>query len=163
MTLLTGKRVPENRVGFTLVELVFVILLIAILAGFSVPLFRSTFSELKLKDTAFNLAKIVNYAQEMAILERVSYKLNFNLAEGKFWLSRCAAFGLPACRRFGGKYGKTFRLPRGLHFSAGEGISFYPDGRSDTAEIKIVDRDWEGRILRVKGFGSRVEILDVNS
>ena len=72
--------------GFTLLELTLVVLLIAVLIGLSTPLFRRTFSSIQIRNISFNIAKTVNYAQEMAIVEKVSYKLNFNYDEGSILL-----------------------------------------------------------------------------
>ena len=153
MILPIGKRKyrTDSRRGFTLVELVLVILLISILVGLSTPLFKRTFSDLELRNISLDIAKMINYAQEMAIVDKIKYKLNFNIDRGEFWIA--------------GRHGKKITLPRGLkitldaeYIDKGE-LAFYPDGRSDKAEIKITDRKTgEGRLIKIKGFGSRVEI-----
>jgi Tfp pilus assembly protein FimT len=166
-----GKK--SQRSSFTLIELVLVILLISILTAISTPLFRRTFSDLIIKNAAFDLAKMVNYAQEMAIIEKVAYKMNFDFEGGKYWLTRYGPVEGPDGpstgpdgSRYGkieGRYGRDYFLPRGLGLSCDkEGIVFYPDGRSDEAEIKISDEKGEtARFIRVKGFANRVKIVEV--
>ena len=155
-----GNRRPRNNTGFTLIELVLVILLISILTALSTPLFRRTFSDLILRNAALDMAKLINYAQEMAIIEKVNYKVNFNFEERKYWLTRQKPEGV-SYERIKGRYGKPFSLSRDLELSSDkeEGFILYPDGRSDKAKIEIRDKKnkW-GRRLHVKGFGTQIEI-----
>jgi len=149
--------------------LILVILLIAVITGLSIPLFRNSFADLNLKNASFNIAKIANYAQEMAIVERASYKLNFDLREGKFWLTRDdVPDETPNYERIKGSYGEDFSLSRGLEFIAfssqgqqslnyGE-VFFYPDGRCSRGQITIVNKKGQERILSLEDFGSRVSI-----
>jgi prepilin-type N-terminal cleavage/methylation domain-containing protein len=155
----------RTRAGFTLIELMLVILLIAVLVGLSAPLFQRSFSDLQLRSTTFNIAKTINYAGEMSIIERVKYRLNFEVENNKYWITRYdSAGGISGYKRIGGKYRKFFFLPEGLEFS-GEvrEITFYPDGRSDNLEIGIVDKKGNGRLVRVKGFGRSVEIEELKN
>ncbi|MBL7156753.1 MAG: prepilin-type N-terminal cleavage/methylation domain-containing protein [Candidatus Omnitrophica bacterium] len=161
---LTEKKLfGAGRAGFTLIELILVALLISILISLSTPLFRRTFSDIQLKNTAFNMARMINYMREIAIIERANYKLNLDHKKGTYWIMKLDSFGeKPVYKRIGGRYGRTFSLPEGLRFGDKvKKIVFYPDGRSNEAEIKIVDKNGEGRILHVKGFGSEIEIKDI--
>ena len=150
----------KRQSSFTLIELILVILLISILIGLSTPLFKRTFSGLQLKNTTFNITKIINYAQEIAIVERVNYKVNFDFEEGNFWITKLDESGdIPVYKRIGGRHGRIFLLPRELIIAGKkEEIILYPDGRSDEVEIKIIDKSGESRLLRVKGFGNQIEI-----
>jgi len=159
-----GKRHAGSRkAGFTLIELVLVALIISILIGLSTPLFRNTFSDLQLKNTAFNLAKLINYTREMAIIESTNYRINMNFKKREFWVTKLDSSGDEAVyKRIGGRYGKFFSLPEGLILKSKKNkITFYPDGRSNEAEIKIITKTGEGRLLHVKGFGTEIEIKDI--
>ena len=37
-------------------------------------------------------------------------------------------------------------------------IIFYPDGRSDKAEIKVTDKSQKGYLILIKGFGSQIPV-----
>jgi len=152
----SAARVPQQ--GFTLLELVLVISLILLIAGFSGPLFRRTFSDLELKNTVYNLSKIINYAQEMAIIERTNYKIIFNDEENKYWLTKLDTKDAESIyKRIGGKYGRTFRLPESFTlFYEKEYVTLYPDGQADKYKIKIFDKSGHGYELNVKGFGNQV-------
>jgi len=155
----------KYRRGFTLIELVLVILFISIITALSTPLFRNTFSELELKNTTFNLSKIINYAQEMAIIDKASYKLNFDFDGGAYWLTKSYFVDRKQTfTKLEGKYGRKFYFPDGLALTASKKeIVLYPDGRSDTAEISIVDKNGRGRSLKVASFGSQVEIEEIGN
>jgi prepilin-type N-terminal cleavage/methylation domain-containing protein len=167
MTLQTGKKYQSNA-GFTLIELVFVILIISILVALSTPLFKRTFTNLELKNTSFNIAKIISYAREMAIIKRANYRVNFDPEKGKTWITRLdttAEEGPPAYKRIGGRYGRVFSLPGGVMIEAEtEEITFYPDGRASLkGEIKITDESRRGYLLHVREFGASVKIEEIGS
>ena len=165
------RRIKKSLTGFTLIELVLVILLVSVIAALSTPLFRRTFSDLELKGASFTMAKLINYARQTAIIEKANYKLNLDFAEGKFWITkRDSAAGEAEYKGIGSRYGKVFSLPGGVRFADADGnfnekseIVFYPDGRSAGGDIKIVNKAGDGRILRVRGFGRRVEIEGVEN
>ncbi|MCK4462842.1 MAG: prepilin-type N-terminal cleavage/methylation domain-containing protein [Candidatus Omnitrophica bacterium] len=165
MILRIGSRNQRNKylTGFTLIELVLVILLISILVALSTPLFRRTFSDLELRNTAFNITKLINYAQEMAIIERTNYKLNFDFKKGKYHLTYLVATeDTPVYEKIEGRHGKTFLVPRGLTLEGKKDeIIFYPDGRSDKVKLNLIDKNGKGYLLRVKGFGRHVEMEEI--
>ncbi|MFH1380575.1 MAG: hypothetical protein ABIH57_00185 [Candidatus Omnitrophota bacterium] len=171
MTLQIGMKAIKSKLNikpklsqaaFTLIELVLVILFIAILAALSTPLFRNTFTDLELKNTTFNLSKTINYAQEMAIIDRTIYRLNFDFENGRYWVTKLGvAEGKNVFEKLGNKYGRDFVFPRGITFTSDEDkINFYPDGRSDTAEIKIGNTKGNGESIILQGFGSRIEVKE---
>lgn len=155
-----GKKTARSK-GFTLIELVLVIILISVITALSAPLFSRTFSDLVIRNTALDMAKMINYAQEMAIIEKSNYKLNIDSEKAKYWITRYkpAEEGF-LYERIKGRYGKMFFLPRGLALTCDKsGALFYPDGRSDKVEIKVRDKSsGETRIVKIKGFASRVQI-----
>jgi len=143
----------KTKNSFVLIELILVILLVSVIAGLSSPRFRNSFTSLKLKDTCFNIVKLANYAQEMAIVERVNYKMTFNSQSGQFYLSRAKDSQ------------KVFSLPKGFSFSTSANpleVFFYPDGRLKAQELKVTANNGEARLINFKSFGSKFEIKSVN-
>ena len=133
-----GKK-RSRTAAFTLVELVLTALIVAILVGVSMPLFSRQFSDLELRNSCYNIAKLTSLAQQKAIAEGRFYKINFDFEEAKYWLT--AGEDLEEFERLGTKYGRTYRLPsqselRGKKSS----FIFYPNGNSEKMEIIIVGR-----------------------
>ena len=155
MTLPIGRR-PIKK-GYTLIELVLLTIIIAILVAVSTPLFRKTFASLELKDTSFNVAKLIGFAQEKAIIERTPYKLIIDKDKSSFQLRRQSPDDSRKYVKIKEKYGRRFTLPRGLRFKKDNEIIFYPDGRSDRAIITILGKTKSLKI-NVKGSLGYVEI-----
>ena len=154
------KRIRNS--GFTLIELTLVTFLILTLVGLSVPLFRKTFSDLSAKDTSFSISKLINYAQEMAVLEKKSYKINFDFKKGTYQLFEIDALKKPpAYKKAQGRFGKLLRTPQGVSLKGKKsGMVFYPDGHCDELKVDIMVKD-AGYSVIVKRFGNMVEINPV--
>lgn len=165
----------SKRSGFTLIELTLVTVIILALMGLSAPLFRKTFSDLTAKDAAFNISKLISYAQERAVIERRNFKITFNFTSGNYQLSESqVSKGKTAYKQMKGRFGRTFTLPQGLSFRDDESgiakakneeykkaIVFYPDGRSDPLVIEMLNKENAGYRITSKGFGALVGIKEV--
>ena len=119
---------------FTLIEIILVTLLIAIIIGVSTPVFRNFFYGFQQTNFPVDLAKLIRYAQERAIVERIRYKLKVDFTNDKYWLE---AGNEPVSGRFGNK----FVIPQGITIefenTDSSFMSFYPDGRTDQKFIYI--------------------------
>ena len=145
--------------GFTLIELVLVALIILVIIGLSTPLFRRQFSGLEMKNASFNIAKAVNYAQEMAIIDRTVYKVNFDFEKGVFWITkRMVSEDVETYTEISGRYGRIFYMPKGAALTGKTAeIMLYPDGRSDAGVIQISDKNGDGYEVSIGGFETRIE------
>ena len=140
MTLPTGKSrksLPDG--AFTLVEILAVLLLLGILLGIALPRFSGTTQDFQLVNSARNLAKLLTYAQERSIVERVSYQAVFDARGASYWLERIhEEERRTVAQRIEGRYGRTTTLPTGIEFRfPAEPIHFYPDGTSDPFSIEL--------------------------
>ena len=166
-----------RRAGFTLIELTLVTVIILALVGLSIPLFRKTFSNLSAKDAAFNISKLISYAQEKSVIDRKNYEMAFNFTANQYQLFESKqSTDRFVCTKINNRFGRVFTLPQGLYFKdpsgeqahqEGEGykknIVFYPDGRCDGLTIEILDKKGSGYEIVSKGFGSLIEIKEVAS
>ncbi|MDP3729997.1 MAG: prepilin-type N-terminal cleavage/methylation domain-containing protein [Candidatus Omnitrophota bacterium] len=154
------KRIQNN--GFTLIELTLVTLLVLVIAGLSTPLFKKTLSNLSARNASFNICKLVNYAQEMAVLERKNYKIAFDFKKGRYQLLQLSPLAKPSVYvKTAGRFGKLFGLGQGLNLSGSKsGIIFYPDGHCDEARINVLTK-LGGYSIMVKGFGNTAEVKEV--
>lgn len=165
MTLPTGARSkPNSRAAFTLIELVLVILFVMVLAGLVSPLFKKTFRNLEAQNAASNLAKTINYGQELAVIEKQNYRLDVGYENNEYHLMRWDA-SLPsgaAYAKVQGRYGRTFYIPDRFEMTGVDSnIVFYPDGRSEEAEIRITDKDGRGYIISIRAFAMETEINEI--
>ena len=162
MISLIGMKLRPNKsvAAFTLIELFLVVLLLSVIVSLSTPMFRRTFSELSLKNTAFTISKLANYSQEMAIIDRVSYRMNLDYKNGKFWLAKFEPKE-NTYKKLTNMYGKVFAFPESSNASGPKDVTFNPDGRCDEAEIRITDAHGTGYAVRTQGFGRRVAVEDI--
>lgn len=148
--------------AFTLIELTLVTIILLTLVGLSIPLFKRTFSDLSAKNTAFNISKLINYAQESAVIARKNFKLVFNLEKGSYQLFEVdASVNPPLLKKIRSRYGRLFSLPKELKFSGNrKEFVFYPDGHCDEIKINVLAKN-RGYCVSVKRFGNMVGIQEV--
>lgn len=155
----THGRRPQGRgcarawaAGFTLLELVLVLVIAGIVLGVSSPSLRRFLWSRRAGDAAREMVALAEYARSQAVVEGRAYRLNLDPEEGCFWLTAETAgeFVEPPT-----EFGRLFLLPQGTaarwkwpHEGVGWGwIGLYPDGRSDPVSILITDA-W-GEAVRV--------------
>lgn len=156
MTTSPIGRKQRNKAGFTLIELLLSVLIIAILVGMATPLFRRQFTDLELRNSAYNIAKLISYAQRKAIGEQKYFKINFDYELGKYWLA--AGEDIKEFKRLKHRYGKKFSLPEGIAIRGEKKFFiFFPNGRSEKIEITVSSKK-RGLTLKTKGSMGHVEI-----
>ena len=128
--------------AFSLIELLFVVIILGIILGLAVPQFRNSFSSLILKDTADSLAHLMRYAQSRAILKNTTHGIFFQ-DDKRYWLAEesSAAIMPGTFQRVPGNAGRTFDIPEELTMELqAEHINFYPDGTMDRMDVVLHHR-----------------------
>jgi len=74
--------------GFTLLEILTVFTILAVMFAALVPMFRDSFIDLQVRDTARNLAATVRFAQEQAIVHGIEYRVCISTKDREYWVSR---------------------------------------------------------------------------
>jgi prepilin-type N-terminal cleavage/methylation domain-containing protein len=64
--------------GFTLIEIMLVVVIILIVAGVAVPKLSGSFSSTRMKDAVRSTVRVARYARSMAILEQADCTLSFS-------------------------------------------------------------------------------------
>lgn len=133
------------RPGFTLLELILVILIMAVLLGLSTPEFRKTFNNMQFSRSCSDLSAVLNYARQRAIFTRTEYQVRLDLTEAKFWIE------------YKGKSDRVYSLPKGIVINSDKDrLTFYPDGRADSVTITI-SNDAKSRTFTTEGTRGHVK------
>ena len=80
--------------GFTLIEVMLVLALIAILSSIALPSLRGFAASTRLKSTAHGIRDVLSFARDMAITERAAYLVVFDLTANRYWLASNETFNL---------------------------------------------------------------------
>ena len=145
---------PHRRTGFTLLELVLVMLMLTTVLAMVIPSLRGFWRRSRSRDAATQLVTMTRWAEARAAADGRVYRLNVSAAAGAYWMT---VQGFGDFAPVGSDFGRVFTLPEGtfvevvqsepatgslLPASAGAdagSIDFYPDGRRDVAVIRMVD------------------------
>jgi general secretion pathway protein H len=76
---------PANNRGYTLIELIVVLILLGLMLGLTVPRFRQAILSDSLDTTTLRLIGLVQDLRERAISEQVAYVLHIDLRSRKIW------------------------------------------------------------------------------
>jgi len=137
---------PRSSRGVTLLELLIVLALMAIVAGFVVPMFGGPISTSELRASARQLAAGLRLARSEAVSERRETFLVLDVAGKRFKVDREAAeHRLPSRVEL-----KLFTAQNDLVSENVGSIRFFPDGGSNGGRITVasgerkfeVDIDW---------------------
>lgn len=151
-----------NSSGFTLIELLFVTVIMLVIIGVSTPLFRKTYDNMQLDDVSRNVAKLMKYAHERAIIERLKYRIYFHLDSKQYQVEveRDPLNQEGVFQKVEGKFGRINRIPDELSIEASiSEIIFYPDGSADEVSLYLSNKS--GRVYTLNTVGTRghVEIF----
>ena len=162
--------------GFTLIELIIVAAIIIVLVAVSSPLFKTTFSDIEVKNSIYDIGKIIRYAQERAIVEEHKYKLAcdfeerycrlFSEVEGSKKEDRSEESedegdSTSWIEAFG-RFDRRYYLPKGAKFQGeGNAIIFYPGGRCEKVTILVNDGDKKLYEITTNGRAGYVKIGEV--
>jgi prepilin-type N-terminal cleavage/methylation domain-containing protein len=138
------RHAPRRKPGFTLLELIIVMAIVAITAGLVVPTLRNFGEGRRVSESATQMVAVANFARTQAINESVVYRLNLDTATNTYWLTarRGGEYASP-----GGSFGRVFTAPDGVtldwdapQYPEGRYVEFYPTGRVTPVVIELTDR-----------------------
>ncbi len=138
--------------GFTLLELILVMLILSTVLAMAAPSLRGFFGSRQAQDTAAQILALTQFARSQAISEGVIYRLNFDTRDRVYWLT---AWKSGAFEELETEFGQVFTLPKDMAMELEdvdeeEGdvyVEFTPQGTVTAATIRLIDR--RGRALEV--------------
>lgn len=162
---------PQSRAGFTLMELVVALTIIALMTAVVTPMFHGSLTWVHGDRATRDFVAAMKYAQERAVSDEVEYRFYVDDDTGAFWLMRFdhfedddKVFGFLA-----GTEGQRRILPETCEITKCEArkdselgarfVAFYPHGACDYATIKLETAN--GTKLRIETKG-RLGRLDVD-
>ena len=148
----THKMHHSKDEGFTLLELILVMVILSTVLAMAAPSLRGFFSSRQTHDTAAQILALTQLARSQAISEGVVYRLNFDTRQRTYWLTaqQSGTFEKPQIG-----FGQIFTLPKDMVMEL-EGVeeedtemflAFTPQGTVTAGTVRLVDR--RGRALEV--------------
>lgn len=129
--------------GFTLVEMLLVVVLLGVIAGLTVPSFKKSFSGIELKNQTQDLVYLMRYAQSRSVTKRINVRLNLDMNGRKYFLTESDEENPQNYSPVKGRMGEPQALSSKLQLESKDlKIDFYPDGTIDKTQIRIcLDRE----------------------
>jgi prepilin-type N-terminal cleavage/methylation domain-containing protein len=146
------KRQRDKNRGFTLLELILVMLILSTVLAMAAPSLRGFFGSRKTHDEAAQILALTQFARSQAISEGIIYRLNFDTQERTYWLT---AQQSGAYEKLKTEFGQVFTIPndivvelKGVQKEDNEMfLEFTPQGTVTAGTIRLIDR--RGLILEV--------------
>jgi type II secretion system protein H len=163
--------------GFTLLELMVVIVLLAIMTALIIPEMRGTFEEALLRSSARKLSDVFTVANSHAITRHELHRVRLEMSSGKFLVEKVsdgAGQRYTPLRDVPGAEGTVdtrikiqfVKPPQGdqeqepSRKPENDVISFYPDGTADGQSILLSDRQGFRLMVKINPATARVRIIE---
>jgi len=184
------RREHGSCAGFTLLEMMVVIILIGILSAAIIPEMKGTFQDALLRSTSRKIAGACNLAYSLSVSRNQIHRVRLDEKNGRYIIERKVNGGPPGAELFrdadtpGSQGELDARIMIMLHApeeappeqgddaappprpeeprtpNAEKAIVFYPDGTSDNCEIVLQDKSGFRLALRLNPVTSRIHIAD---
>jgi general secretion pathway protein H len=155
--------------GFTLIELVVVLVILGVMATVAFPRLEGFFPNGYLRGSARRLVGMIRHAQSQAALSGKEYRLYYDLDKDKYWIVRKGKEGLDG--EDADEAGRGYLL-EGVRFQSiitqgkgriVEGMAsswFSPRGWVEETTIYLENKEGEELSILIKGPAGRVRILE---
>jgi type II secretion system protein H len=142
----------ERSQGFTLLELILVMVILSTVLAIAAPSLRGFFASRQMQDAAAQILALTQFARSQAVCEGTTYRLNFDAAEATYWLTSNQS---GVFEELGVEFGRVFELPKDTELEledieqdGGERfIAFKPQGTVSPGTIRLIDR--RGKIVKL--------------
>ncbi len=139
----------RQKRGFTFLELLFVVIILGILLGVSLPQFKKSYQAFQFDAFTGQFAGLFNYLRQRSMVESKIIHLEFDNEKKEYW----SYFDQSEARL------KTYPIPDGVTLEADKDeVLFYPDGNIDKITINIVSPDHKEVSLTTEGVWGGVKV-----
>lgn len=133
-----GKQTIFKRSsGFTLIEILLVVLILAVIVAAAIPRFEGTFKQMQARSCAQKIYQLALFAKERAILENSDYKLKYDSDKNKIYILKKVG---DQFKPLESRLGKSIQLRQSITLKwnrSSKEILFTPNGESDKVEIHL--------------------------
>ena len=84
--------ISQSQSGFTITELLLVLVIIGILSAISMPTLKGFATTRRLKASASTIRNLLTFARDMAITDRTAHLVVFDIDNGRCWLASSETF-----------------------------------------------------------------------
>jgi type II secretion system protein H len=138
--------------GFTLLELILVMVILSTVLAMAAPSLRGFFGSRKTHDEAARLLALTQFARSQAISEGIIYRLNFDTNERTYWLTSQQAGVFEELKT---EFGQIFIFPNDITVELEDMdkddkdmfFAFTPQGTVTAGTIRLIDR--RGLVLEI--------------
>jgi type II secretion system protein H len=146
------KRQLNRSKGFTLLELILVMVILSTVLAMAAPSLRGFFGSRKTHDEAARLLALTQFARSQAISEGIIYRLNFDTNDRTYWLTSQQAGIFEELET---EFGYVFTFPSDITVELEDVdkednemfFAFTPQGTVTAGTIRLIDR--RGLVLEI--------------
>jgi prepilin-type N-terminal cleavage/methylation domain-containing protein len=127
-----------NARGFTLLEIILVLVFIGLIAGLTTPFVMSTLERIKHQSEARKIFSALRYARSEAITSKTVTTFNANIGSNKYWISHKGDKTSPVTKILDPGFTLSYITGNEETIESGTfAVKFYPRGNSDGGTILI--------------------------
>ena len=138
------RKHPVRAKGFTLLELILVMIILCTVLAMASPSLRGFFSSRQLNDMTEQIQAMTRYAKVQSVFESRYYRVNFDANKRLYWISYLRE---SQYERLSNNFGNLYSIPTEIDISFhnvpyDNGIYYFefdPEGYSKEASVRLQD------------------------
>ena len=148
--------------GFSLIELLLVIIILGVLIGLVLPNLSKVYSRFQVSETAKSLVSLLRFAQAHAVMNKKTCEVEFNPTERFYLLKEEDPESWDVSfKEIRSDYGRKFSWPPEVTLELEiPAIRFYPNGKMDKARIVLSDQKGHFATVSTREQAGYVQLFD---